>query len=49
MLQKPGPFPDAAYSTRGSALVLCYALWERPEDDAQRRVPLATMNGAARH
>lgn len=28
------PFPDAAYSMRGDALVLCYARWERPEDDA---------------
>jgi len=28
------PFPDAAYSMRGDALVLCYAVWERHEDDA---------------
>jgi hypothetical protein len=28
------PFPDAAYSMRADALVLCYAHWERPDDDA---------------
>ncbi len=28
------PFPDAAYSMRGDALGLCYAAWERAEDDA---------------
>jgi FAD/FMN-containing dehydrogenase len=28
------PFPDAAYSMRADALLLCYAIWDRPEDDA---------------
>jgi FAD/FMN-containing dehydrogenase len=28
------PFPDGAYSMTGDALLLCYAIWERPEDDA---------------
>jgi FAD/FMN-containing dehydrogenase len=28
------PFPDGAYSMTGDALILCYAVWERPEDDA---------------
>jgi FAD/FMN-containing dehydrogenase len=28
------PFPDAAYSMRADALLLCYAVWERREDDA---------------
>src|SRR5262249_29075833 len=32
------PLPDAAFSMTGSALLLCYAIWERPEDD--------TANGA---
>ena len=26
--------PDGAYSMTGDALMLCYAIWERPEDDA---------------
>lgn len=28
------PLPDGAYSMTASALLLCYAIWERPEDDA---------------
>ena len=28
------PFPDAAYSMSADALLLCYAVWERSEDDA---------------
>jgi FAD/FMN-containing dehydrogenase len=32
--EDPSPFPDAAYSMRGDALLLCYAVWERAEDDA---------------
>ncbi len=28
------PLPDAAYSMGGDALLLCYAIWERPEEDA---------------
>jgi FAD/FMN-containing dehydrogenase len=28
------PLPDSAYSMTGDALMLCYAIWERPEDDA---------------
>jgi FAD/FMN-containing dehydrogenase len=28
------PFPDGAYSMTGDALMLCYAVWERSEDDA---------------
>jgi FAD/FMN-containing dehydrogenase len=28
------PFLNGAYSMSGNALVLCYAIWERPEDDA---------------
>jgi FAD/FMN-containing dehydrogenase len=28
------PFPDGAYSMRADALLLCYAVWERPQDDA---------------
>jgi FAD/FMN-containing dehydrogenase len=28
------PFPDAAYSMRADALLLCYAIWDQPEDDA---------------
>ncbi len=27
------PLPDGAYSMAGDALALCYAVWERPEDD----------------
>jgi hypothetical protein len=30
---QPAPLPDAAFSMRGKALLLCYAIWERPEDD----------------
>jgi FAD/FMN-containing dehydrogenase len=26
--------PDGAYSMTGDALLLCYAIWERPEDDS---------------
>jgi len=29
--------PDGAYSITGDALLLCYAIWERPEDDAANR------------
>jgi FAD/FMN-containing dehydrogenase len=32
------PLPDAAFSMRGNALLLCYAIWERPEDDAANAV-----------
>lgn len=28
------PMPDAAYSMAGDALLLCYAVWERHDDDA---------------
>jgi FAD/FMN-containing dehydrogenase len=28
------PLPDGAYSVSGDALLLCYAIWESPEDDA---------------
>src|SRR5262249_57743893 len=28
------PLPDAAFSMTAGALLLCYATWERPEDDA---------------
>lgn len=28
------PFPDGAYSMSGDALLICYAIWERSEDDA---------------
>lgn len=28
------PLPDAAFSLRARALLLCYAIWERPEDDS---------------
>jgi FAD/FMN-containing dehydrogenase len=28
------PLADGAYSMTGDALLLCYAIWERPEDDA---------------
>jgi FAD/FMN-containing dehydrogenase len=28
------PLPDGAYSMTGDALLLCYAVWERREDDA---------------
>ncbi len=28
------PLPDAAFSMTARALLLCYAIWERPEDDA---------------
>ncbi len=28
------PLPDAAFSMTASALLLCYAIWERPENDA---------------
>lgn len=28
------PLPDGAYSMAADALLLCYAVWERPEDDA---------------
>jgi FAD/FMN-containing dehydrogenase len=28
------PFPDAAYSMRADALLLCYAIWDRSQDDA---------------
>ncbi len=31
---KRSPLPDCAYSMSGDALLLCYAIWERPEDDA---------------
>lgn len=27
------PLPDAAFSMTASTLLLCYAIWERPEDD----------------
>jgi FAD/FMN-containing dehydrogenase len=30
----PSPLPDGAYSMSANALLLCYAIWERPEDDA---------------
>ncbi len=28
------PLPDCAYSMTGDALLLCYAIWQQPEDDA---------------
>jgi FAD/FMN-containing dehydrogenase len=28
------PLPDAAFSMTAGTLLLCYAIWERPEDDA---------------
>ena len=31
------PLPDGAYSMTGDALMLCYAIWERPEDDLANR------------
>jgi FAD/FMN-containing dehydrogenase len=31
------PLPDAAYSMTGDALLMCYATWESPEDDAVNR------------
>jgi FAD/FMN-containing dehydrogenase len=31
---KRAPLPDVAYSMTADALLLCYAIWERPEDDA---------------
>jgi FAD/FMN-containing dehydrogenase len=31
------PLPDGAYSMTGDALMLCYAIWERPEDDVANR------------
>jgi FAD/FMN-containing dehydrogenase len=31
---RAAPLPDAAFSMTASALLLCYAIWERPEDDA---------------
>ena len=27
-------FPDAAFSMKGRTLLLCYAIWEQPDDDA---------------
>ena len=32
--QHAAPRRDGAYSMTGDALMLCYAIWERPEDDA---------------
>jgi FAD/FMN-containing dehydrogenase len=32
--QHAAPRQDGAYSMTGDALMLCYAIWERPEDDA---------------
>ena len=29
----PTPLPEGAYSMWARALILCYAVWERPEDD----------------
>jgi FAD/FMN-containing dehydrogenase len=31
---RDAPMPDAAFSMTAGMLVLCYAIWERPEDDA---------------
>ena len=36
------PLPDGAYSMTGDALMLCYAIWERPEDES------LTAHGIAR-
>jgi FAD/FMN-containing dehydrogenase len=37
------PYPDGAYSMTGDALMLCYAVWERPEDDAANAAWHRTM------
>jgi FAD/FMN-containing dehydrogenase len=31
---KPLQLPDGAYSMSGDALLICSAIWERPEEDA---------------
>jgi FAD/FMN-containing dehydrogenase len=42
------PLPDGAYSMTGDALLLCYAIWERPEDDganiAWHRATIAALD-----
>jgi FAD/FMN-containing dehydrogenase len=30
---EPSPLPDCAYSMTGDALLICSAIWQRPEDD----------------
>ena len=30
---EPSPLPDSAYSMMGDALLICSAIWDRPEDD----------------
>ena len=32
--QNAAPLPDAAFSITGETILLCYAIWERPHDDA---------------
>jgi len=44
----PAILPEAAFSMTASALFLCYAIWERPEDDASNaawhRKMIATLS-----
>jgi FAD/FMN-containing dehydrogenase len=45
---EPSPIPDSAYSVSGDALLICSAIWERPEDDtanaAWHRATIAALD-----